>query len=180
VTYPAPGSPQVAALVNEATGGVVRPAERGIDHAAWMVLRNVYPQADVPVLEMSLDLTLDEREHYRLGRRLARLREQNVLVVGSGNIVHNLYEVDWAQDAPTAEWAVAYDDWVRDAVAGRRHDELIDYVAANPLSRRAAPTAEHYLPMLYVLGLQGADERIETVHESFQHGTVSMRSFMTV
>ncbi|HMK93361.1 MAG TPA: 4,5-DOPA dioxygenase extradiol [Thermoleophilia bacterium] len=179
VRYPSPGSPQVAALVNEATGGVVRPAERGIDHAAWMVLRNVYPAADVPVLEMSLDLTLDEGEHYELGRRLAALRDQNVLVMASGNIVHNLYEVDWAQDALPDQRTIDYDAWVRDAVAGRRHDELIDYRVANPLSRWAAPTAEHYLPLLYTLALQGDDERIETVHESFQHATVSMRSFIT-
>jgi len=179
VTYPASGSPEVAALVVEATGGVVRPADRGIDHAAWMVLRNVFPEADVPVLEMSLDLTLDERGHYELGRRLATLREQDVLVMGSGNVVHNLYEIDWAQDAAPADWAIVFDAWVRDAVAARRHDELIGYLA-HPLARRAAPTAEHYLPLLYTLALQDDGERIETVHESFQHATVSMRSFMTV
>jgi 4,5-DOPA dioxygenase extradiol len=174
--YPAPGAPDVAQRIAAVTGGVVQPAaERGLDHAAWMVLRNMYPAADVPTLEMSLDMSLSERSHYELGARLASLRHEGVLVIGSGNIVHNLRIIDWHEDAPTAGWAREFDTWAADAIAERRHDDLIDYLERGPQARMAAPTADHYLPLLYALALQRPDETVATVHESFQHATVSMR-----
>ena len=174
--YPAPGAPELAQRVAAVTSGMVQPAPgRGLDHAAWMVLRSMYPAADVPTLEMSLDMTLSERRHYELGARLAPLRDEGVLVIGSGNIVHNLHIVDWSEDAPTADWAREFDAWVRDALAERRHKDLIDYLERGPQARMAAPTADHYLPLLYAVALQRPDETVTTVHESFQHATVSMR-----
>ena len=176
--YPAPGSPELAARVGELTGGVVVTDEqRGLDHAAWMVLLSMYPAAELPVLEMSLDLTLSERQHYELGRRLAPLRDEGVLLMGSGNIVHNLRLIDWSADAEPADWAVAFDAWVEAAVRDGRHDDLIEYLGRGPKALLAAPTNDHYLPLLYSLALQQPDESVETVHMSFQHGTVSMRCF---
>jgi len=181
VDYPAPGDAALARRVAALLAPLpVRLADDwGLDHGAWSVLRLIYPDADVPVVQLGIDTTLPAAHHGALARHLAPLRDEGVLVMGSGNIVHNLYEVDWSQDAAPDLRTVDYDAWVRDAVAEGRHDELIDYRRANPISGWAAPTAEHYLPLLYVLGLQGDDERIETVHESFQNATVSMRSFMT-
>jgi 4,5-DOPA dioxygenase extradiol len=174
--YAAPGSAELAARVGELTGGeVVADAQRGLDHAAWMVLRNMYPAADVPVLEMSLDLTLNERRHYELGRRLAPLRDEGVLLMGSGNIVHNLLRIDWNVEANPAEWAVAFDAWVEAAVRDGRHDDLVDYLERGPQALLAAPTNDHYLPLLYSLAWQQPGEAVETVHMSFQHSTVSMR-----
>jgi 4,5-DOPA dioxygenase extradiol len=173
-TYPAPGAPAVATRVSVLSGGRVTPAERGLDHAAWAPLIRMYPQADVPVLELSLDVTAPAAEHYALGRTLAPLRDEGVLIVGSGNIVHNLRIIDWDDDAPVAAWAAEFDGWVADCVAERRHDELIAYLE-HSLGTMAAPTPDHYLPLLYALAVQAEDDDVSTVHEGIQNGTVSMR-----
>jgi 4,5-DOPA dioxygenase extradiol len=173
-TYPAPGSPAVAARVRALSGGRVAPVERGLDHAAWAPLIRMYPAADVPVLELSLDVSAPAAEHYALGRNLAALRDEGVLIVGSGNVVHNLGTVDWDDDAPVVPWAAEFDAWVAGCVEERRHDDLIAYLE-HPLGRRAAPTPDHYLPLLYALAVQGEEDDVRTVHEGIQNGTVSMR-----
>jgi 4,5-DOPA dioxygenase extradiol len=172
--YPAPGAPDVAERVVELTHGVVQTAERGLDHAAWAPLIRVWPAADVPVLELSLDLAEPAADHYALGRLLAPLRDEGVLLVGSGNIVHNLMRIDWDEEAPAFAWAREFDAFVADAVADGRHQDLIDYLA-HPLGHAAAPTPDHYLPLLYVLAAQGEGETVTTAHEGIQHGSVSMR-----
>jgi len=172
--YPAPGSPAVAARVRALSGGRAAPAERGLDHAAWAPLIRMYPAADVPVLELSLDVTAPAAEHYALGRSLAPLRDESVLIVGSGNIVHNLGIIDWDDDAPVAAWAAEFDAWVAECVAERRHDDLVGYLE-HPLGRMAAPTPDHYLPLLYALAVQADGDDVLTVHEGIQNGTVSMR-----
>ncbi len=172
--YPAPGAPDVAQRVVELTGGVVKAAERGLDHAAWAPLIRVWPEADVPVLELSLDLAEPAADHYALGRLLAPLRDEGVLLMGSGNIVHNLRAIDWDEDAAPFDWAVEFDAFVAGAVAERRHQDLVDYLR-HPLGRMAAPTPDHYLPLLYVLATQAEDEQVTTLHEGIQHGSVSMR-----
>jgi 4,5-DOPA dioxygenase extradiol len=172
--YPAPGAPAVAARVSALSGGRAAPTERGLDHAAWAPLIRMYPEADVPVLELSLDVTAPAAAHYALGRTLAPLRDEGVLIVGSGNIVHNLRIIDWDDDAPVAAWAAEFDGWVEDCVAERRHAELIGYLG-HPLGRMAAPTPDHYLPLLYTLAVQSEDDAVLTVHEGIQNATVSMR-----
>lgn len=173
-SYPAPGAPEVAERVHALSDGRALPQERGIDHAAWAPLIRMYPAADVPVLELSLDMRLPAAEHYALGRLLAPLRDEGVLIVGSGNIVHNLRVIDWREDAPAAAWSVEFDGWVEQAIAENRHDELIDYLA-HPLGRQAAPTPDHYFPLLYALALQRDGEAVTTTHAGIQNATVSMR-----
>jgi 4,5-DOPA dioxygenase extradiol len=172
--YPAPGSPAVAARVRALSGGRVVPAERGLDHAAWAPLIRMYPAADVPVLELSLDVSAPAAVHYALGRSLAPLRDEGVMIVGSGNIVHNLRIIDWDEDAPVAAWAAEFDAWVAGCVAERRHDDLIGYLD-HPLGRMAAPTPDHYLPLLYTLAVQAEEDDVLIAHEGIQNGTVSMR-----
>ena len=172
--YPAPGSPAVAARVRALTGGRVVPAERGLDHAAWAPLIRMYPAADVPVLELSLDVSASAAVHYALGRSLAPLRDEGVMIVGSGNIVHNLRIIDWDEDAPVAAWAAEFDAWVAGCVAERRHDDLIGYLD-HALGRMAAPTPDHYLPLLYTLAVQAEEDDVLIAHEGIQNGTVSMR-----
>ena len=172
--YPAPGAPDVAARVGALSGGRAAPEARGLDHAAWAPLIRMYPEADVPVLELSLDLSEPAAAHYTLGRSLAPLRDEGVLIVGSGNIVHNLRTVDWDDDAPVAAWAAEFDAWVASCVAERRHDDLVGYLA-HPLGRMAAPTPDHYLPLLYTLAAQDDADEVSTAHEGIQNGTVSMR-----
>ena len=172
--YPAPGAPDVAERIVELTGGGAQAAERGLDHAAWAPLIRVWPDADVPVLELSLDLAAPAADHYALGRLLAPLRDEGVVVMGSGNIVHNLRAIDWDEGATPFDWALEFDAFVADAVAERRHQDLIDYLR-HPLGLMAAPTPDHYLPLLYVLATQAEDEHVTTLHEGIQHGSVSMR-----
>lgn len=174
--YPAPGSPKLANRVADVTAGAVLLDDQwGLDHAAWMVLRAIYPAADVPVLELSLDLQRTPLEHYELGRLLTPLRDEGVLLMGSGNIVHNLRLIDWNTDAPTLPWAREFDAWVESAVADHRHEDLIDYQARGPNAFLAAPTPDHYWPLLYALAVQRDGELVETVHMSWQHASVSMR-----
>ncbi len=172
--YPAPGAPDVAQRVVELTGGAVRAASRGLDHAAWAPLIRIWPEADVPVLELSLDLAAPPTDHYALGRALAPLRDEGVLLMGSGNVVHNLGAVDWDELAAPFDWALAFDAFVFEAAAERRHQDLVDCLR-HPLGRMAAPTPDHYLPLLSVLGAQQEDEPVTTLHASIQHGSVSMR-----
>lgn len=162
VRYPALGSPELAARTAEALRGhdVGGYPERGLDHGAWSVLRRMYPDADVPVVQLSLNSARPGEFHYRAGRELRKLREQGILVLGSGNIVHNLRLYDFYDDTPYP-WALDFDaEAVRD-IMEHRHKALTafrDRKVAGP----AIPTPEHYLPLLYVLGAreEGEDARI--------------------
>jgi 4,5-DOPA dioxygenase extradiol len=173
-SYPAPGSPAVAARVAELTRGRAVPVPRGLDHAAWAPLIRMYPAADMPVLELSLDMTLPPAAHYELGGMLAPLRDEGVLVIGSGNVVHSFAEIDWDEGAPPLPWAVEFDEWVAAMTQERRHQDLVEYLR-HPYGRRAAPTPDHYYPLLYALAVSAGDEPVATVHAGIQHAGMSMR-----
>jgi 4,5-DOPA dioxygenase extradiol len=180
VKYHPPGARKVAeSITTELTISNIKINDDwGIDHASWAVLTHMYPKADIPVLEMSLDVLKNEREHYDLGKKLSYLRKQNILVMGSGNIVHNLRQVDFDEHAEPFPWAIEFDEYIKDALLHRDHDRLLRYKELSPLSRLAVPTNDHYLPFLYSVALQEEDEQIEFIHESIQNGSMSMRSFM--
>ncbi len=186
MSYPSPGAPDEA----EAVTGMVRKAavacDRawGLDHASWAVLRHMYPEADIPVFEMSLDYSFNDwhpkplQYHYDLATELAPLREQGVLIIGSGNIVHNLKLVDFKDmNANPYEWAEEFDAFVKDRLLRRDHRGLIDYQSNGKSSAFSVPTFDHYLPMIYAIALQGKDEQLTFVHEGFQNASVSMRCF---
>jgi 4,5-DOPA dioxygenase extradiol len=181
VKYKAPGSNEIAKLVAGALDGVasVRIDERrGIDHAAWAPLAHLYPAQKIPVLELSIDINRTPRYHFELGRRLAGLRTERILVIGSGNIVHNLGEIDWNPDASPFEWAIEFDELVKQAILSKDFETLIDHEKIGDIATRSVPTNDHYLPMLYTLGMTASDEEpISFFHESIQHGSVSMRCF---
>jgi 4,5-DOPA dioxygenase extradiol len=175
IQYVAPGAPEVAEEV-ATLAGVACGTGWGLDHASWAVLEHMYPDADVPVLELSVDMTAPAEAHYALGRRLGPLRDRGVLVLGSGNLVHNLSAVSWEEDAQPYDWAVDFDAWAAARLAEGDHAALVDY-SSGPGARMAVPTPDHYLPMLYVLGTQAPDEALTTTHEGFQNASVSMRCF---
>ncbi len=179
--YNAPGSPEIAKIITETIGNnlILPDPDRGIDHAAWSVLKHIYPEQKIPVLELSLDIEKDPDYHYRLGQKLAVLREKNILIIGSGNVIHNLSDIDSDEKAPHFEWAEVFDSQIKSALLNREYDRLINYRDLGSLSRRAIPYADHYLPMLYILGMTGEDENVIFVHESVQNGSISMRSFIT-
>jgi len=151
IRYPAPGSPDAAARIAKAVASAkVQPDEEwGLDHGTWSVLVNMFPQADVPVLQMSLDYYLPPLRQYQIGRELRVLRGEGILILGSGNLVHNLMAVDF--EAAPYGWALEFDAFVEQSLAARDDDALIQY-ARQKTARLAHPTYDHYLPLLYVLG----------------------------
>ncbi len=155
VQYRAPGEPRLASRIAELVSipEVRLDPDRGLDHGAWSVLIAMYPAADVPVVQLSLDTGRPGSFHYTLARQLAPLRDEGVLIVGSGNIVHNLRLFDFDDPEPFP-WAQRFDAMVRDRVLARDHESLMDYGALGPEARLAVPTPEHYLPLLYPLALQ--------------------------
>jgi 4,5-DOPA dioxygenase extradiol len=159
VRYPAPGDPALArqlAQTVKSTKVHIDPG-RGIDHGAWSVLRIMYPQADIPVLQLSLDSTQPGAFHLALGKELAPLREDGVLVLGSGNIVHNLRLFDFHATRP-ADWAASADALLRAHIESGDHEHLMDWTSLGPEVALGIPTPEHYLPLLYVIALRGDGE----------------------
>lgn len=174
VRYPAPGDPELAQAIARSVqvSAVQLDAQRGLDHGSWSVLRPMYPDAAVPVLQLSLDATQGPDFHYRLGRELRPWREHGVLVMGTGDIVHNLRAMDWAA-AGGFDWAEAFDRWACERIEAGAHAELAAY-PARPEARLAVPTAEHYLPLLYVLGAAFEDEAPQFFNRGIVMGSISM------
>ena len=179
IKYPCPGSLEIAELVQAITGNQVRADhQRGIDHAAWAVLKHVFPQADIPVLELSLDRLKTPGQHYELGRKLAPLRDDGVLIIGSGNIVHNLAKVNFEQMyGDVYSWALEFDRRIAELMVYGDHGSLINYDQL-PNARWAVPTNEHYLPLLYTLALQEETDVLQFTCTDMQNGSISMRSLM--
>jgi 4,5-DOPA dioxygenase extradiol len=176
MTYLSPGAPALAEETARLTGGEAD-EEWGLDHASWSPLSHMYPDADIPVFEMSLDVTAAPREHYDLGRKLAPLRERGVLVLGSGNLVHNLMVVQSDEDAEPYEWARDFDAKLAALLEAGDDDALVEYERLGPEADLAMPTNDHYLPMLYALAMRAPGESLTFTHEGFQNASVSMRCF---
>jgi 4,5-DOPA dioxygenase extradiol len=174
--YEAPGDPALAAqLVADLKPTVVEARDDwGLDHGTWSVLVHTYPAADIPVVQLSIDASQPPAFHYALGQRLARLRDQGVLVFGSGGIVHNLGRLSGPAQSPVPPWAQQFDDRARTLVRAGEHAPLIDYHTLTDGARLAVPTAEHYLPLLYVLATQQPGERATFPCVGFEHGSISM------
>lgn len=177
VQYPAPGSPRLAARLQELLPGLAADREWGLDHGSWSVLCHVYPDAGIPVVQLSLDRNLTPGEHVALARRLAPLREEGVLVLGSGNIVHNLRRIQW-QGGDPFDWAEGFDAAVAKALETGNTGNLIDYPALHPQAMLAVPTPEHYLPMLYVQAVRQPEDRLEFFNTGIELGSIGMRSFV--
>jgi 4,5-DOPA dioxygenase extradiol len=179
VEYPAPGSPELAQRVRELAGSTAIRLDDGyswgLDHGAWSVLRRMYPEADIPVVQLSLDRTQHPRFHYDLAAELLPLRREGVLVVGSGNLVHNLRLLDWGATAPSP-WAAEFDRLATELILAGDHDRLVAYPALGEAARLAIPTNEHYLPLLYTLALQQPGEAAGFFAEGLVYGSISMRS----
>ena len=177
VRYPAAGDPQLAARVQQLLAPVPVSLDEswGLDHGSWSLLVHAFPAADVPVIQLSLDARQPPRFHYELGRRLAALRDEGVLILGSGDVVHNLRAYTWGAPAtPAYPWALRFEALVRERLSASDHESLIDYAALGEDARASIPTPEHYLPLLYVLGASAADEPLAIVAEGFDGGAVSM------
>jgi len=185
-TYPSPGAPAEAAAAIGAVKKVSLACDTtwGLDHASWAVLKHLYPRADVPVFEMSLDYTFNDwhpkplQYHYDLAAELGELRKRGVLIIGSGNIAHNLRHIDFENvDAAPYAWAQEFDEKVKLHLLRGDHADLLQYRDLGKNAALAVPTLDHYLPMIYAIALQDKGEELTFIHEGFQHGSISMRCF---
>jgi len=177
VRYPAPGDAALAARVQQLLAPLPVSADLtwGLDHGTWSVLCHLFPQADVPVVQLSIDETQPPRFHYELGVRLRALRDEGILLLGSGDIVHNLHAYAWGRhpQAPY-DWALRFEAHVRGALMRGDHAPLIDYAILGRDAVLAVPTPEHYLPLLYVIGASLPGEGVSFPVEGMDGGSVSM------
>jgi 4,5-DOPA dioxygenase extradiol len=177
--YPAAGDPALATRVSEMLTplAVGLDHEWGLDHGTWSVLAHVFPDADIPVVQLAIDRTQPAAFHYELGRRIAPLRDDGVLIIGSGNIVHNLGVIQWGGQAAPYRWATQFDSEFRHNLERRNHAPLIEYAELGEAARMSIPTPDHYLPVLYVLGARNDDDGLSIVTEGIELGSISMLSF---
>lgn len=179
--YPVAGQVELAQKTLELfpKGAVSLDQNWGLDHGAWTVLMHLYPKADIPIVSMSLNYQFTFREHFEFAQKLKDLRNDGVLIVGSGNITHNLRQISWEEKAKPFMWAIQFDWAIRDALKGWDIETLLGGAMISPeLWKLAHPTVDHYLPLLYVLGAADQGERISFSHEVIQNGSMSMRNVL--
>ena len=176
VRYPASGSPELAERVRDLLAPVPVQLDQtwGLDHGAWSVLVHAFPDADVPVVQLSIDAGKPAHWHYALAGRLAPLRSEGVLIVGSGNVVHNLGTINWGDDAPAFDWAARFNDKLRAHLEAREHEPLIEFETFGEDGRLSISTPEHYLPLLYVIAQQQQDEAILFPVDGIELGSIGM------
>ncbi len=178
VQYPAPGSPALAKETAESIHktSVHLDHDWGLDHGTWSVVRHMYPEANIPVLQLSIDYTQGPRFHYELAAELSALRKKGVLIIGSGNMVHNLGILDWTRPEAGFDWAIEMNETLKKLITEGNHTQLIDYESLGKAARLSIPTPEHYLPLLYTLGLQEKDEPLRLFNDKTLMGSISMTS----
>jgi 4,5-DOPA dioxygenase extradiol len=179
--YPAPGAPDLALRTKELLeragfGPVKEDHSRGLDHGAWVPLMLMYPAADIPVCQLSVQTDRDGAYHYNLGRALAPLREEGVLVLGSGSATHNLRKMG-PMDAPVPQWAAEFDACLKDALLSGRYEDVNRYEEKAPHARVAHPWPDHFYPLHVALGAAGDAARAEQIHQSWTNATLSYASY---
>ena len=182
VQYPAPGNPQLAretAAIIKSTN-VELDHDWGLDHGAWTVIRNMYPDAKIPVLQLSIDYTKGPQFHYELAKELSSLRNKGVLIMGSGNMVHNLRMVSFDKiDTEFGfDWAIEMNEVFKKHIVSRNHEALINYERLGNGAKLAVPTPDHYYPLLYSLGLQGKNEEAYIFNDKLMAGSLTMTSLL--
>ncbi|QJQ06674.1 4,5-DOPA dioxygenase extradiol [Undibacterium piscinae] len=179
VRYPAPGDPALAARVAQLLAPLTpTPVQLdqswGLDHGTWSVLLKTYPDASIPVVQLSVDMNEPPAYHFALGQRLATLRDEGVMIIASGNVVHNLRTMD--PRSTGYDWAHRFNDAIRDSIVQGKFEQVVNYLALGQDAKLSVPTSEHFLPLLYVLGARLNDERTEIVAEGMELGSISMMS----
>ncbi|WP_438433782.1 dioxygenase family protein [Gorillibacterium sp. sgz500922] len=182
MTYPAPGAPELAAeiagLLSDANVPSRLNAVRGLDHGAWAVLKLIFPEADIPVVALSVNRHRTNREQYELGRAIGQLRERDILVIGSGGVVHNLRRISWgAGPDAIAPWALEFDRWMEERLTAWNTEELFQYEQLAPHAELAVPTNEHFIPLLLAMGSADADRQARLLHRSYQWGSLSLTAW---
>jgi len=179
VEYPAPGDPRLAVETKNAiTKTAVEPDQNwGLDHGCWSVMKHLFPAADIPVVQLSLDYSQPARYHFELAGELSAFREKGILIIGSGNMVHNLRVIDWHKPDTGFDWAEEANAKLKKLILADDYKELINYNSLGREVELAVPTPEHFLPLIYALGLKEKNEEISTFNDKLVMGSISMTSF---
>jgi len=179
VQYPAPGSPRVAEQIQTE----ILPSRAhlddelwGLDHGTWSILRHMYPAAKIPVLQMSIYMEKSPEYHFALGKQLRKLRDQGVLIIGSGNIVHNLSEMSWEDGALPFDWAVEFDEWVKVRILQRDFRPLLTEAHYSRAGKLSIPSPDHWYPLLYTLGASDETDEVVFEYEGIENSSISMRT----
>ena len=181
IAYPATGWKKqlIEEVVRLNIKGATFVDSRGLDHGTWAVLHHMFPKANIPVMQLSIDKNLSFEKYFEYGQKLNELRKLGVLILGSGNITHNLREIDWDMKAPPIEWALEFDKIIEDFLDTRRFEKLLTIASdEKSLFEMAHPTTEHYIPLLYTLGAINASDRVSYPCSFIQNGSISMRSVL--
>lgn len=178
VQYPAPGRPDIAEAIQQE---ILSPKLNldhemwGLDHGTWSVLKHMYPAADIPVMQLSIYMEQPAEYHFKLGQALRTLRDKGILIVSSGNIVHNLRRIRWEEDAKPYDWALEFDSWVKDKLISRDFTALQKDALKSEAGRLSVPTPDHWYPFLYTIGASEANDEMKFEYEEMQNASISMR-----
>lgn len=180
IVYPAPGAPELAKTVRDLLAPIHVGLDMnwGFDHGTWTVLSKAYPDADIPVVQLSIDSAISPKRHFEIGQQLRSLRNEGVLIVGSGNIVHNLGVLEWKENVPPYDWAVRFRDFILDNIKARNFDAVCAYAKKSSDAAMAVPHPDHFLPLLYVLGAAQDTDDIVIDTDYFQFKSLSMASLV--
>jgi 4,5-DOPA dioxygenase extradiol len=181
VKYPVPGSPELAKQIKDLLSPLITVKYNnnwGIDHGAWVPLKWLFPKADVPVVQLSINYNQTARFHYEIGKALGILREQGILIIASGNIVHNLNTITFDNEAEPYPWATESDELISKLINTKQHKKLLDFRNLGEAVNLAIPTPDHYLPLIYILGLQREKEKMISFAEGVVYKSISMRSYL--
>ena len=177
--YPAPGSPALAKKVVSLLGDdhcQIDKSEWGLDHGTWSVLKFIFPKADIPIVQLSIDRTKGIDYHYFLAEKLESLREEGVMIMGSGNIVHNLKLLDWDTSAKPHPWALEYDQWIKEQLENKNYSKILSDYRNSERAKLSIPTLEHFLPLIYVLGASSKEDKLSFIFDEIQNASIAMRS----
>ena len=176
--YPAPGSPKLARLIEDTLSPtpVFLDDSWGLDHGTWCVLSKAYPEASIPVVQVSLDARQPMEFHYEVGQKLSALRDEGYLIAGSGNIVHNLPMMDWSKRHSSFDWAERFGDFVRDSIEQNTPEKLVHYQEFGEEAALSVPEPDHYLPLLYVIGARRGDDQLRFETNFVEYGSLDMTS----
>ncbi|MCW8444820.1 4,5-DOPA dioxygenase extradiol [Fluoribacter gormanii] len=181
IAYPAPGSPETAERIRTIvtrTSIKLDDEQWGLDHGTWSVVRHIYPRADIPIVQLSIDIEQPEEFHYQIGQQLQLLREQNILIVSSGNLVHNLSKISWERKSTPYDWAVEFDEWFKEKLMARDFAALITHYRDTIAGKLSVPTPDHYYPLLYILGAAHDEDELVFIYEAIENSSISMRTFL--
>lgn len=179
IVYKAKGSPHFASMTKDLISrNVIVDNSWGFDHGTWAVLHRMYPEADIPVFQLSVDRNASPIQHYQIGQELRKLREQGVIILGSGNVVHNLRRINWDMENKGFSWAEEFDDYIMEKIMKRKDEDIINFQNAGDSASLAFTTLDHYAPLLYVLGASDYEDTVTVITKDCVLGSLSMTSYL--